>query len=184
VTASEGPPPPDDLAPVTVELGEIVQPDDPEDWTRPLTWAAAGGMLAAPLLALAWFWLAAPDGTKAPSPGTWLVAVVLAAGAAVAGATQLGAARALAGTVAAALFAALATIAIGLMVAGERQVGVASPTLGQAVAASVAGLAGALPAGLLAFRLAEAQSRRIRVVAPAAVGAAVALLVVPLLFVY
>lgn len=174
----------DDLVPVSVRLGTVVPPEDPEDWTRPLTWAAAAGMLAAPLVALAWFWIAAPDGTKAPSLGTWLVAAVLAAGAAVAGATQLGAARALAGTVAAALFAALATVAVGLMVAGERQVGVASPTLGQAVAASVAGLAGALPAGLLALRLAEARSRRIRVVAPVAVGAGVALLVVPLLFVY
>lgn len=177
------PPPPDDLVPITVRLGEVVPPDDPEDWTRPLTWAAAAGMLGAPLVALAWFWVAVPDGTKAPSPGTWLVAVTLAVGASLAGATQQGGVRAFAGTLAAALFAALATVAVGLMIAGERQVGVASPTLGQAVAASVAGLAGALPAALLALRLARTRSRPMRTLAPAVIGAGVAIAVVPLLFV-
>jgi MFS family permease len=175
--------PPNDLAPVSVQLGEVVPPDDPEDWGRPLTWAAAAGMLGAPLVALVWFWLAAPDGTKAPAPGTWLVAVTLAGGASLAGATQQGALRAFTGTLAAGLFAALATVAVGLMIAGERQLGVASPTLGHAVAASVGGLAGALPAGLLALRLASSRSRRTRFLAPAAIGAAVAVLVVPLLFV-
>jgi MFS family permease len=174
--------PSDDVVPVSVQLGEVVPPDDPEDWTRPLTWAAAAGMLGAPLVALAWFWLAVPDGTKAPAVGTWLVAVALAAGASLAGATQQGAARAFAGTLAAALFAALATVAVGLMIADERQVGVASPALGHAVAASVAGVAGALPAGLLALRLAGWRSRRTRILVPAAIGAGVAVVVVPLLF--
>ena len=173
----------DDLVPVSVRLGTVVPPEDPEDWTRPLTWAAATGMLGAPLVALTWFWLAAPDGTNAPAVGTFLVAVVLAAGASLAGATQQGAARAFAGTLAAALFASLVTVAVGLMIAGERQFGVASPTLGHAVAASVAGLAGALPAGLLGLRLADWPSRRTRILAPAAIGAGVALVVVPLLFV-
>lgn len=176
-------PPPDDLVPVSVRLGDVVAPEDPEDWTRPLTWAAAAGMLGAPLVALAWFWLAAPDGTKAPAIGTWLVAMALAVGACLSGATQQGGLRAFSGTLAAALFASLATVAVGLMSAGERQVGVASPTLGHAVAASVAGLAGALPAGLLALRLAGWRSRRMRILAPAAVGAGVAVVVVPLLFV-
>jgi cysteinyl-tRNA synthetase len=35
----------DDLVPVSVQLGNVVPPEDPEDWTRPLTWAAAAGML-------------------------------------------------------------------------------------------------------------------------------------------
>ena len=37
----------EDLVPVSVRLGEVVPPEDPEDWTRPLTWVAALGMLAA-----------------------------------------------------------------------------------------------------------------------------------------
>jgi MFS family permease len=175
--------PPDDVVPVSVQLGQVVAPDDPEDWTRLLTWAAAVGMLGAPFVALVWFWLAAPGGTKTPAPGTWLVAVALAAGASLAGATQQGAPRAFSGTLAAALFAALGTVAVGLMIAGERQVGVASPTLGHAVAASVAGVAGAVPAGLLALRLAGWRSRRTRILLPAAIGAGVAVVVVPLLFV-
>ena len=51
----------DDLVPVSVRLGEVVPPDDPEDWTRPLTWVAAIGMLAAPAVALAWYAVAPPD---------------------------------------------------------------------------------------------------------------------------
>ena len=47
--------PDDDLVPISVRLGEVVPPEDPEDWTRPLTWVAAFGMLAGPLIALAWF---------------------------------------------------------------------------------------------------------------------------------
>jgi hypothetical protein len=172
----------DELVPVSVRLGTVVPPEDPEDWTRPLTWAAALGMLGAPLVALAWFWLSAPKSGGAPAAGTWLVAIVLASGATLAGATQQGAARALAGTLAAGLFGALATVAIGLASAGERQVGVASPTLGQAVAASVGGLAGALPAGLLGMLLARSRSRWRRILAPAAIGAAVAAAAVPLLF--
>jgi hypothetical protein len=176
-------PPDDDLVPVSVRLGEVVPPDDPEDWTRPLTWVAATGMLSAPLVALAWFWLLPPGGAKGPAPGTWLVAIALTVGAAVAGGTQQGGLRASAGTLAAALFAALATVAIGLMTAGERQVGVASPTLAHAVAAAIAGVAGAIPAAILAPRLAGARSRLIRTFAPSAIGAGVAVLVVPMLFV-
>jgi hypothetical protein len=175
-------PAPDDLVPVSVRLGQVVPPDDPEDWTQPLTWVAAAGMLAAPLVALLWFWLAPPSAAKAPAPGTWLVAVALAVGAALAGGTQQGQLRSFAGTLAAGLFAALATVAVGLLTAGERQMGVASPTLAHAVAAVMGGLAGALPAAVLAPRLAGVRSRPARVLAPSAIGAGVAILVVPLLF--
>ena len=40
--------------PVSVRLGGVVPPEDPEDWSRPLTWVAAIGMLAGPLAAVAW----------------------------------------------------------------------------------------------------------------------------------
>ena len=50
----------DELVPVSVRLGNVVPPEDPEDWTQPLTWVAAAGMLAAPLVALLWFWLFPP----------------------------------------------------------------------------------------------------------------------------
>ena len=43
----------DDDVPVSVRLGTVVPPEDPEDWTRPLTWVAAVGMLAAPAVAAA-----------------------------------------------------------------------------------------------------------------------------------
>lgn len=172
----------DDLVPVSVRLGEVVPPDDPEDWTQPLTWVAAAGMLAAPLIALIWFWLAPPGAAKAPAPATWLVAITLAVGAALAGGTQQGRLRSVAGTVAAGLFAALGTVAVGLVTAGERQLGSASPTLAHAVAAALAGLAGVLPAATLAPPLAL-RARRVRMLAPAAIAGGVAALVVPLLFV-
>jgi hypothetical protein len=172
----------DDLVPVSVRLGEVVPPDDPEDWTQPLTWAAAAGMLAAPALALGWFSLGAPSGTSTPVLGTWVLAGVLVSGAVLSGATQLGALRAFTGTLAAALFAALATVAIGLLTAGERQVGSLSPTLAHAFAGALAGLAGAVAASPLAARLASAGSRTPRIVGPAAIGVGVSLLVVPLLF--
>ncbi|HYN63805.1 MAG TPA: hypothetical protein VES36_04305 [Candidatus Limnocylindrales bacterium] len=175
-------PPDDDLVPVSVQLGQVVPPDDPEDWTQPLTWAAAGGMLAAPALALAWFWLAAPTGSTVPDIGTWIVAGVLVSGGVLTGATQLGALRAFTGTLAAALFAALGTVAVGLLTAGERQVGSLSPTLAHAFAATLAGLAGAVAASPLAARLASAGSRAPRIMGPTAVGVGVSLLVVPLLF--
>ena len=41
------------LVPVSVRLGNVVPPEDPEDWTQPLTWVAAAGMLAAPTSDLA-----------------------------------------------------------------------------------------------------------------------------------
>jgi hypothetical protein len=136
----------DDLVPVSVRLGNVVPPEDPEDWTRPLTWVAALGMLAGPLAAFAWFVNAPPAQGAEALPATFVVAAALGAGAAATGATQLGIARAWTATLGAGLFAALVVIILGVVMAGERQVGSASPTLAHAFVASVAGLAGAAAA--------------------------------------
>ena len=173
-------PPPDDDVPVSVRLGTVVPPEDPEDWTQPLTWVAAIGMLAAPLTALVWFWAARPT-TTTPSGMTWVLASVLVAGASLTGATQIGRARAFAGTLGTALFGALATVIVGVVLAGERQVGSASPTLAQAFLGGMSGLAGAAAASVLAPALARQRSRVIRFVPPAVIGSVVALLIVGLL---
>ena len=152
----------DDLVPVTVRLGEVVPPEDPEDWTRPLTWVAALGMLAAPLVTLAWFAAAPPTDGDTAVPATYLVAACLAGGAAATGATQLGIARAWTATLAAGLFGALVVIILGVVMAGERQVDVASPTLVHAFVASVAGLSGAAGASLVASVVARLRSRLVR----------------------
>jgi hypothetical protein len=172
--------PDDDVVPVSVRLGEVVPPEDPEDWTKPLTWVAAAGMLLAPTLTLAWFAVAPPADPYA-LPGTWLVAAALAGGAVLTGATQQGALRAWTATVAAALFAALVVVGIGVAMAGERQVGAASPTLAHAFGAAVAGLAGALAASIVAAFLARAEARWLRFLASGAVAVAVAALLVGLL---
>jgi MFS family permease len=177
-----GTPEGEERPPVSVRLGEVVPPEDPEDWSRPLTWLAAAGMLAAPLFALAWFLLAAPTGSAAPHPATWLTATILALGAAGTGATQLGATRAVAATLGTGLFAALAVVIIGALSAGERQAGIASPTLAHGFAAAVAGVAGTLAAVTLAGPLADRAPRLVRWLVPGAVGSATGLLVVPLLF--
>ena len=103
MTGREAPPggePDDDLVPISVRLGEVVPPEDPEDWTQPLTWAAAAGMLLAPLVALTWFALSPPAAADHPTAGTWLLAVSLAIGAVVTGATQQGWLRAATATAA------------------------------------------------------------------------------------
>ncbi|MDP9468087.1 MAG: hypothetical protein M3P32_05020 [Chloroflexota bacterium] len=172
----------DDLVPVGVRLGTVVPPEDPEDWTRPLTWVAAIGMLAAPALALAWYVVAAPpDGTR-PLTVTWAVALTLVAGAAAAGATQLGRMRAVTGTLGAALLGALLVVAAGAVSAGERQVGSASPTLAHSVAAALAGLAGAIAAASLGGLTAGVLTRLRRGIAAGALGALVTALVLPRLF--
>lgn len=170
----------DDAVPVSVRLGEVVPPEDPEDWTRPLTWVAATGMLAGPLVALAWFLVARPAESGTPLPGTWLVAAALAAGAAAAGSTQLGASRAFAGTATAGLFGALVVVVLGVVMAGERQVGEASPTLAHALVAALAGLGGTLAAATLAPALVRLPSRLSRAATTVPIGIAVSLLVVPL----
>ena len=77
----------DDLVPVSVRLGEVVPPEDPEDWTKPLTWVAAAGMLLGPIVALAWFALAPPSSPGPVQPGSVLLAAAIAAGATLTGAT-------------------------------------------------------------------------------------------------
>ncbi|MEO6058836.1 MAG: hypothetical protein ABIQ05_02525 [Candidatus Limnocylindria bacterium] len=176
-------PDPDDLVPVSVRLGTVVPPEDPEDWTRPLTWVAALGMLTAPMVTLAWFWLAPPTGRDAALAGTWLVALAVAGGAAAVGGTQIGRLRAFAGTLAAALFAGVVVVLIGAALAGERQVEAASPTVVHALAGAVAGLAGAAGASLVAPLLAGRPTRLTRAGIPALVGCAIAAAVTPLLFV-
>jgi hypothetical protein len=176
------PPADDELVPVSVRLGEVVAPEDPEDWTRPLTWVAAAGMLAAPALALTWFTLAGPLDSRQPVAATWAVALVLVIGAAAAGATQIGRLRAFAGTLGAALLAALLVVVAGAVTAGERQVGSASPTLAHALAASLAGVAGASPAAAIGAFTAGSWSRLARAAAAAALGAAVTAAVLPTLF--
>jgi hypothetical protein len=172
----------DDLVPISVRLGEVVPPEDPEDWTRPLTWAAATGMLLGPLVALTWFILWPPTAANQAVPGTWLLASAIAVGGALTGSTQQGWLRAATATAAAALFAALVTVIVGAALAGERQVGAASPTLAQAFGAAVAGLGGAVACTPLAARFASVPRRWPRVLVPGAVAAGVALLLVPLLF--
>jgi hypothetical protein len=175
----------DDLAPVSVRLGAVVPPEDPEDWTRPLTWVAAAGMLVGPLLTLAWFLAAPPvagggsDGSRGPL--AYVVAVALSAGAAVTGATQRGRAWAFAATVGAGLFGALVMVVLGAVMAGERQVGTASPTLAHAFAAAVAGLAGAATGGLVAAAVASVRLRLVRLGLAALVGVLTAVAVLGVL---
>jgi len=172
----------EDAVPISVRLGTVVAPEDPEDWSRPLTWVAALGMLIAPLAALAWFWLAPPRSGTGPLPGTWAIAVAMVIGASAVGGTQIGRLRSFTGTLGSALFAALLTVVVGLVTAGERQVGVASPTLAHAFAASVSGLIGALAASGVAPLYARSSSRLRRVILPALVGVVVAVAVLPALF--
>lgn len=176
------PPEDGDLVPVSVRLGTVVPPEDPEDWTRPLTWVAAIGMLAAPLVTVAWLVIEPPTLASAPLPGTFAVALVLAGGAALVGSTQIGRLRAFTGTVAAVLLAGVLVIGVGAALAGERQVGSASPSLAHALAASVAGLAGALPASAVNALAAGWRSRLARAAVSAFVGAVGALVVLPGLF--
>lgn len=162
--------PDDEPVPVSIRLGTVVPPEDPEDWTRPLTWVAALGMLAGPLLTLGWFVAAPPTTAEAATPLTLAAAAAVAAGSAATGATQLGVARAWTATLGAGLFAGLAVIILGVVTAGERQAGVASPTLGHAVAAAFGGLAGAAGAAAVAAVVARLGSRIVRFGAAVAVG--------------
>lgn len=186
-------PTPDDAdpVPVSVRLGNVVPPEDPEDWTRPLTWVAAIGMLAAPAVLVAWYAIAAPTETGRPSAGTYGVAIALVVGASTAGGTQLGRARAVAGTVAAGLLGALLIIMVGAVAAVDVpfmcdcKPGVvipASPTLTHAAAGALAGLAGCLPAALAEGLAARSLSRLRRGLLAAALGALVTAIVLPNLF--
>ena len=173
---------PDDLVPVSVRLGAVVPPEDPEDWTRPLTWVAALGMLAAPAVALGWYALAPPIESARALTGTWAVAIAIAVGAAAAGGTQLGRLRAVTGTLGAALLAAVLVVGAGAVTAGGRQVLAASPTLAHSVAATIAGLAGALAAAAIGGLVAGRLTRLGRGGVAAGVGALASVLVLPRLF--
>jgi hypothetical protein len=166
--------PDDDLVPVSVRLGAVVPPEDPEDWTRPLTWVAALGMLAGPIVTFGWFAFARPTSTEAV-PATFLVAAAIAAGAALTGATQQGVARAWTATLGAGLFSALVVVVLGVVMAGERAVGSAPPTVAQSVAAALAGLGGTVGASIAAAGLASSRSRAARVAVPTSVGVLAAL---------
>lgn len=176
------PPSDDEMVPVSVRLGAVVRPEDPEDWTRPLTWVAAIGMLAAPAVALAWYAVAAPHDATRLAPGTWAVATALVVGAAAAGSTQIGRLRAFAGTLGAALLAAVLVLAAGAVSAGERQLGSTSPTVAQSLAGALAGLAGALPAAVAGALTARSWPRIRRGTLAAAVGVLVMAAVLPNLF--
>ncbi len=172
---------PDDLVPISVRLGSVVPPEDPEDWTRPLTWVAALGMLAAPIVTLVWFVVAPPDQVQEAMPATYLVATSLAAGAAATGATQLGVARAFTATLGGGLFGALAIVILGVAMAGERQIEVASPTLAHAVAATIGGVTGTLGASVVAAIVARLYERPLRFIMGVLVGVATAMVTVALL---
>lgn len=163
----------DDLVPVSVRLGNVVPPEDPEDWTRPLTWVAALGMLAGPFAAFAWFLAAPPVESAQALPATFAVAAALAAGAAATGATQLGIARAWTATLGAGLFGALVVIILGVVMAGERQVSSASPTLAHAFTAALGGLAGTGAASAV-NAVVHRRPRPLRAALSSVVGVAVA----------
>jgi hypothetical protein len=168
----------DDLVPVSIRLGNVVPPEDPEDWTRPLTWVAALGMLAGPLATVAWFVIAPPAQGAEALPATFVVGAALAAGGAATGATQLGMARAWTATLGAGLFAALVVIILGVVMAGERQVGSATPTLAHAFGAAVGGLVGTAAASVAAALTARRYGRPARFVIALVIGLAVSLIVV------
>ena len=171
----------EDLVPVSVRLGNVVPPEDPEDWTRPLTWVAALGMLAGPIVTLVWFFVAPPGQAQQALPATYLVATSLAGGAAATGATQHGAARASTATLGAGLFGALAIVILGVAMAGERQIEVASPTLAHAVAATIGGVTGTLGSSVVAAVAARLYERPLRFVVGVVIGVATAMVTVALL---
>ena len=171
---------PDDR-PISVRLGTVVPPEDPEDWRRPLTWVAAAGMLLGPLVALTWFLAAPPDDSLHSLPGTWLVAGALVIGAVTTGSTQLRPGWAFAATLGSGLFGALLTVIFGLVLAQPTTTDAAAPSMVHAVLASVAGLAGALAAATLMFVLGRT-SRPWRGLLPGGIGLAIAALVVQLVF--
>ena len=161
-----------------MRLGTVVPPEEPEDWTQPLTWLAAAGMLLAPLVAICWFVFAPPRGAREEAGGTWLLATAIIAGGALTGITQRGAWRAAAGTIGAALFAALASVVVGAVAAGGA--GIVAPAPSHAAAAAIAGLAGAVAAVPLVYRFASHPRRAWLTASAVVLGLAVAAVVVRL----
>jgi hypothetical protein len=167
--------------PIEVRVGEIVAPEHAGDWRRPRTWVAALGMLAAPLLALAWFTFLPPSSPSEPALFTGALAAAVVSGGVVTGITQRGTRWAVAATVGAALFAALATVIVGAISAGERQVVSASPNVVHAFVAAVGGSTGAAAAAPLMAVAASAPRAGHLAVAAAVIGSMVAVVVVRLL---
>jgi hypothetical protein len=171
----------DEVIPVSVRLGTVVPPEDPEDWRRPLTWVAAAGMLLAPALVFLWAVIAPPAQSLHPAPGQWVIAAALVIGGVLTGTTQLRPIWAAAATLGSALFGALLVVLYAVAVSPEIRVGSLSPYLSQALTGSTAGLAGALVAATLMPSFSRMRSRIRRGLAPAAIGIAVSALVVRLL---
>lgn len=163
----------DPQVPLSVQLGEVVPPEDPEDWRKPLTWIVAVGMLAAPLWAATWFALAPPSDPYAVKAGIAALAMLVASGAVLVGASQRGGLRALLGTLGAGLFAALGVIVAGSALAS-------STALGTAVVAAVSGMIGVLPAAAIGGALSEAGRGR-RLASPIVAGSLTALIAVEVL---
>lgn len=139
-------------------------------------------MLAAPLSALIWFLAAPPDDAARSYAATWLLAAVLVAGAVATGLTQRGHWRAGAGTLGAALFAAVATVALGFTFSPE-PAGIDPPAIAltHAATASMAGVIGAAAAAPV-VGVTSGHRSRIRIgLAAAGLGAATAVLMVELL---
>jgi len=166
----------DDLVPASVRLGNVVPPEDPEDWTKPLTWAAAFGIIAAPMVATAWF-VVAPPAESEPMLGTWVVAAALAAGAALTGSTQIGRLRAATASLGAGLLAALLVVIAGTSL-GARAGPDAFPAASQAILAAAAGAGGSVAAGVVAPLVAGARSRATRFTVAAIPAGVVALLLI------
>jgi hypothetical protein len=159
--------------PLSVQLGEVVPPEDPEDWRQPLTWIVAVGMLAAPLWAAVWFVFAPPTDPYAVPAGVTALAMVVASGAVLVGASQRGALRTLLGTLGAGLFAALGVVVVGSAVAS-------STALGTAVVAATGGMIGVLPAAAIGAALTDSRRGR-RLASPIVAGALTALIAVEVL---
>ena len=171
----------DEVVPVSVRLGTVVPPADPEDWRRPLTWVAALGMLLAPALALVWSVIAPPMQAARATPGAWLIAGALVVGGVITGATQLRPMWAAAATLGSALFGALLVVLYAVAVSPEVRAGTLTPHLVTALKGSTAGLVGALVAATLMPAFTRMRSRIRRGLAPAAIGVAVSAIVVRLL---
>ncbi len=165
-------------AEVEVRVGEVVEPEGPEDWRRPLTWLAAAGMLAAPIAALGWLGLVPPEQPRLAA-GAWLVAGLLPAGSALTASTQRGPLRAVAAALGAGLFAALLTLVLASSLAGEPARQGAPSLLAHVVPALAAGGIGVLLAAAASGATADRRARLARAGVPGAVGAGLALLLLP-----
>jgi hypothetical protein len=171
----------DESVPISVRLGTVVPPEDPEDWRRALTWVAAAGMLLAPALVVLWFVSGPPAESARPVPATWLIAGAIVVGGVLTGTTQLRPAWAAAATLGSALFAALLIVLYAVAVSPQVRVGAFAPAIAQALSGSAAGLGGALVSATLMPAFSRMRSRVRRGLAPAAIGIAVSAILVRLL---